>query len=193
MSDFEQLNPCPFCGSGETLIVPGPSTWSGMKSSEPSTYSVRHWCDPIKGQPARMLERIGRDKQSAIEAWNTRAAIASMQGEAVEISKDSKLPFQIRIGNGTVGKGCKFSTLLLRINAHNEWFAQQGFHLIPDKDAKISEQDARIKELEQQLAKLEVNHSLLRKHVRMAIDIKPMSDECYDFLTAAIRQIGGAE
>lgn len=53
--------------------------------------------------------------------------------------------------------------------------------------------EQKIKELEQQLAKLEVNHSLLRKHVRMAIDIKSMSDECYDFLTAAIRQIGGAE
>lgn len=52
--------------------------------------------------------------------------------------------------------------------------------------------EQKIKELEQQLAKLEVNHSLLRKHVRMAIDIKSMSDECYDFLTAAIRQIGGA-
>ena len=34
-----------------------------------------------------MIERIGRDKQSAIDSWNTRAAIASMQGEAKPYAK----------------------------------------------------------------------------------------------------------
>jgi hypothetical protein len=46
-----------------------------MKYSEPSSVSVRHWCDNIEGQPSRMIERVGRDEASAIEAWNRRAQV----------------------------------------------------------------------------------------------------------------------
>lgn len=67
----EELKPCPFCGAGETLIVENGKVWSGMKYSEPVSVSVRHWC-PNPGQPTRMIERIGKDRESAIAAWNSR-------------------------------------------------------------------------------------------------------------------------
>lgn len=75
-----ELLPCPFCGAGETQLMPGTRVWTGMKYSEPATYSVRHWCDEVTGQPSRMIERIGRDRESAIAAWNMRAAIARKHG-----------------------------------------------------------------------------------------------------------------
>lgn len=34
-------------------------------------------CDPVEGQPSRQIERIGRDAESAIAAWNRRASPAS--------------------------------------------------------------------------------------------------------------------
>ena len=49
--------------------------WTGMKYSEPSSVSVRHWCEPVPGQPSRMLERVGKDHASAVAAWNTREAL----------------------------------------------------------------------------------------------------------------------
>lgn len=70
------LKPCPFCGAGTTEITPNGRMWTGIKYSEPSSVSVRHWCDSVPGQPSRMLERVGRDEASAIEAWNTRALLA---------------------------------------------------------------------------------------------------------------------
>jgi len=73
----DSLKPCPFCGAGTTEITPNGRMWTGMKYSEPSSVSVRHWCDSVPGQPSRMLERVGRDEASAIEAWNTRALLAA--------------------------------------------------------------------------------------------------------------------
>jgi hypothetical protein len=70
MSD--KLLPCPFCGAGETTIFENGKMWLGMKYSEPSSVSVRHHCPRIDGQPSRMIERVGRDRASAISAWNTR-------------------------------------------------------------------------------------------------------------------------
>ena len=72
----DALKPCPFCGAGTTQIVENGKTWTGMKYSEPSSVSVRHWCEPIPGQPSRMLERVGKDHASAVAAWNTREALA---------------------------------------------------------------------------------------------------------------------
>lgn len=69
----EALLPCPFCGAGETHIEENGKVWMGMKFSEPTSVSVRHHCVPIEGQPSRMIERIGRDRASAIAAWNRRA------------------------------------------------------------------------------------------------------------------------
>jgi len=76
------LKSCPFCGAGDTQIKDGSRVWSGMKYGEPSSVSVVHWCPATPGQPSRMIERIGRDRASAIEAWNRRAAAALVEVEA---------------------------------------------------------------------------------------------------------------
>jgi hypothetical protein len=68
----EGLLPCPFCGAGTTEIIENGKVWAGMKYGEPTSVSVRHWCDKIEGQPSRMIERIGRDTDSAVAAWNMR-------------------------------------------------------------------------------------------------------------------------
>lgn len=74
MTEAEQLLRCPFCGAGTTLIKENGKVWNGMKFGEPSSVAVQHWCEPTPGQPSRMIERVGRDEASAIEAWNRRAA-----------------------------------------------------------------------------------------------------------------------
>lgn len=71
------LKPCPFCGAGTTTIVPNGRVWLGTKYGEPITVSIRHWCEPVAGQPSRVIDRIGRDEESAIEAWNTRSGDAA--------------------------------------------------------------------------------------------------------------------
>lgn len=63
-----ELKPCPFCGAGDTQIVENGKMWTGMKYSEPTSVSVRHWCEKVEGQPSRMLERVGRDWESAVAA-----------------------------------------------------------------------------------------------------------------------------
>lgn len=69
-----ELLPCPFCGAGTTQIRENGKVWLGMRYSEPSSVSVQHWCESISGQPSRMLERVGKDMESALAAWNMRAA-----------------------------------------------------------------------------------------------------------------------
>jgi len=74
-----ELLPCPFCGAGHTEAVENGKMWTGMRYSEPTSVSIRHWCDPIQGQPSRMIERVGKDLEAAVAAWNTRAHIEAMQ------------------------------------------------------------------------------------------------------------------
>lgn len=89
MSD--ELKPCPFCGGGTTQFVENGRVWSGMKYTDPISVSVQHWCDPVPGQPSRGIERVGRDKASAITLWNTRAddtlrtQLAAMTAERDEL------------------------------------------------------------------------------------------------------------
>lgn len=71
MSEF--LLVCPFCGAGTSEIVENGKVWTGTRYGEPSSVSVRHWCVPVQGQPSRMIERVGKDRESAIKAWNMRA------------------------------------------------------------------------------------------------------------------------
>ena len=73
-----ELLHCPFCGAGTTRVVMNGQTWTGTKYSDPISVSVVHHCDPIEGQPSRQIERIGRDAESAIAAWNRRASPASV-------------------------------------------------------------------------------------------------------------------
>lgn len=73
-SDVSQLLPCPFCGGGTTELRKNGQTWLGMAYSEPISVSVIHWCAPLPG-PSRMIERIGRDTDQAVERWNMRGAV----------------------------------------------------------------------------------------------------------------------
>ena len=66
------LLPCPFCGAGTFDIVRNGKVWTGIRWSTPSSVSVRHWCVPLEGQPHRMIERVGKDLDSVIAAWNMR-------------------------------------------------------------------------------------------------------------------------
>lgn len=75
-----RLDPCPFCGAGQTQIRPNGRVWMGMKFSEPASVSVLHHCEAVPGQPSRAIERVGRDEASAIAAWNQRAPITSESG-----------------------------------------------------------------------------------------------------------------
>lgn len=71
--DDKELLPCPFCGAGETQFKENGMIWGGVKGySEPTSVSIRHWCEEVQGQPSRIIERVGRDRASAIAAWNMR-------------------------------------------------------------------------------------------------------------------------
>jgi hypothetical protein len=71
-ADLIRLLPCPFCGAGVTEFHANGVMWTGMKFSEPISISVHHWCEMAPG-PSRSIERIGRDKEQAIERWNMRS------------------------------------------------------------------------------------------------------------------------
>lgn len=79
-----KLIPCPFCGAGTTEIRPQKQTWNGglKPPSEPISVSIWHWCEHVEGQPRRGIERVGRDLESAIEAWNRRAALDAQPASA---------------------------------------------------------------------------------------------------------------
>jgi hypothetical protein len=68
-----ELLPCPFCGAG-TFDIRENTRWNGgMRPSTLVSVEVRHWCEPIEGQPhPRVIIRVGRDEESAVKSWNTR-------------------------------------------------------------------------------------------------------------------------
>lgn len=76
-----ELLPCPFCGAGVTSIRENGKVWTGQRYSEPTSVSVQHHCEPIDGQPSRMIERVGRNLAGAISAWNSRAPAAPVPQE----------------------------------------------------------------------------------------------------------------
>lgn len=71
--DEARLLPCPFCGAGQTQFRENGKVWSGTRYSTPASVSVFHHCEKPAGQPHRAIERVGRDLESAIAAWNARA------------------------------------------------------------------------------------------------------------------------
>lgn len=71
-----ELLPCPFCCAGITSIRENGKMWTGQRYSEPTSVSVMHHCEPVDGQPSRAIERVGRDMESAVAAWNRRAPAA---------------------------------------------------------------------------------------------------------------------
>ena len=82
-----ELLPCPFCGAGETSLRKNGCVWAGMEYTAPISISVVHHCDEIPGQPSRMIERIGRDEESAIAAWNRRAITRA--AAEIQLAKES--------------------------------------------------------------------------------------------------------
>lgn len=72
--DLKRLLPCPFCGGGITEFHDNGRVWTGMKYGDPISVSVRHWCSEAPG-PSRLIERIGRSKEQAIEQWNMRSNV----------------------------------------------------------------------------------------------------------------------
>lgn len=70
------LKPCPFCGAGETIIHENHHSGITMEQTnrEPISVEVKHWCEKIGGEVRNLTVKVGRDRQSAINAWNTRAA-----------------------------------------------------------------------------------------------------------------------
>ena len=69
--DLKRLLPCPFCGAGTTQFKNNGQVWGGMSYGDPISVSVIHWCVETPGL-SRIIERIGRDKEQAIERWNMR-------------------------------------------------------------------------------------------------------------------------
>lgn len=69
----EELLPCPFCGAGETRFHENhfDPTPSG-REREPISVEVRHWCEPMAGVVRTHIVQVGRDRESAIAAWNRR-------------------------------------------------------------------------------------------------------------------------
>ena len=70
---LNRLLPCPFCGGSIFYINEAGKIWNGMKYTDPVSVSFVHWCPELPGQPSRAIERIGRDTEAAIAAWNMRA------------------------------------------------------------------------------------------------------------------------
>lgn len=63
-----ELKPCPFCGSGETLVHEN-KYWTGMRHTVTSA-EVRHWCAAPAFKP--FLKVAGKTVDEAVARWNTR-------------------------------------------------------------------------------------------------------------------------
>lgn len=115
-----ELLPCPFCGAGNTEIRDNGKVWSGMGYTAPTSTSVFHQCTPAAGQPSRAIERVGRDRASAIAAWNRRAELEARKPlpadtltrhrvleEAAKVCDDLPVPGEFqRDGAWAWEKGC---------------------------------------------------------------------------------------
>lgn len=66
-----ELKPCPFCGQPGFL----------SKAGSPEWFSVG--CSGLFGCPAYLRAQVHRTESAAIAAWNTRAALAEAEGQAV--------------------------------------------------------------------------------------------------------------
>lgn len=88
----DKLLPCPFCGGGETLtkeLVLDNTPRMDGKPSEVISVAVHHWCEKMDGVVARHIEFRGRDRDTAIAAWNRRtgAIRAEVLEEAARVAE----------------------------------------------------------------------------------------------------------
>lgn len=83
----EALKPCPFCTAGETQVIPKTMWMGGMRPSQPISTTVRHWCHRPEGQPQSHIDIVGRDTDSAIEAWNRRAPDTGARETALDMDQ----------------------------------------------------------------------------------------------------------
>jgi hypothetical protein len=67
-------------------------------------------CDDARGAWIQVS-----DLRAIIEQYKT-------EGAAHVISNTDRLPVDVRIAGGTIGKGCNFETLMIRINAFNKFY-----------------------------------------------------------------------
>lgn len=68
-----ELKPCPFCGGDDFIFVENDRIWMGTKWGKPVSVSIRHHCKKILDQPTqRVIERVGKDRESVIQIWNMR-------------------------------------------------------------------------------------------------------------------------
>ncbi len=66
----EHLEPCPFCGAGETKIHET-THWTGLRSQAISA-RIHHWCVREEGQPSSHMEIAGKTREDAVRKWNQR-------------------------------------------------------------------------------------------------------------------------
>ncbi len=72
MNINDELIPCPFCGGINTIIHENKGIWLGTKYGPPISVEIRHWCEKTEGSLNRCLILAGKDKDAAINRWNTR-------------------------------------------------------------------------------------------------------------------------
>jgi hypothetical protein len=83
----EHLEPCPFCGAGETRVNES-THWTGLRLQVISA-RVRHWCVREEGQPSSVMEIAGKTREDAVRKWNQRIAAAlNAQAGVVEALED---------------------------------------------------------------------------------------------------------
>lgn len=127
-----ELKPCPFCGGEagikETLMPPV------MGRSERSVISaeVRHFCPRVEGQPHGMsVKQLGRDRNSAIKAWNTRA---DRQAPQVDVEKNMSDAVHAFIDDRALPADTPTKELMYHFGIH---LAAQG-HLSPNPEVCLS-------------------------------------------------------
>ena len=88
-----EVLPCPFCKAGETCIQVNylnRGLHMGKTENPVISAEVRHWCEPITGQPNRLsITMVGRDEADAVSRWNTRSAPVDVPELAEETALDA--------------------------------------------------------------------------------------------------------
>ena len=103
MTDTE-LKPCPFCGGRPTIREARNRPQMSGKQGSIISVTIQHHCPKVEGQPSGLnVSKVGRDRESAIKAWNTRQPDKEAEGlaEALEreIGRYSKLSeVQLKLG-----------------------------------------------------------------------------------------------